>query len=576
MYQLIIPFISDQLTSFSSQYAPASVDDLISDIRRYIVFMYENPGHNAEKAEESAFSTMHRYIYDNIANRDSGLKMEPYLGRKDILSVTELRGAGNLESNISNVIKDRRAMPKKWEKLLRANSANYTPILYRCFWMLQYYFVYYDRDVCTISRTDKPVSHAASQFIEYFPLTEKKSSCVFSALDEFCYPYTAFFHDNIGGMIDLLSLSRVILDVIIEQINLRQRIHLDRIADASLFIKHDEQTMTEPEQLAEFRKYVDGFGSDAYDRYNMLLKFAPTNCYAADELATMYYWGKTYWIRDNNYFELEQNYEKAAEWYIKAIENSNPPLQSSCWSLSYTITSLKHDTEDERKAAEDKAIEYLKLAGEYPAAYNRIAWFLFRDAEELFKEYGYDTPYYNDTLIQFLSAIRLADRSGAMHWFYGNNQIALFLIRHKNDDKLLHDLKSRLDLHVPFDAQSQLEYAVSYHSPWALKHLALLYIEKNRRSEAMELLKEAMEANYNSAFYEAAKAFHKAGSTKWKELMTKASNLSYCPATYELAVNEVALDEKERLTSLCRQQLLSEKELNTTLLAKLDILSSPI
>ncbi len=52
MYQLIIPFISDQLTSFSSQYAPASVDDLISDIRRYIVFMYENPGHHAEKAEE--------------------------------------------------------------------------------------------------------------------------------------------------------------------------------------------------------------------------------------------------------------------------------------------------------------------------------------------------------------------------------------------------------------------------------------------------------------------------------------------------------------------------------------------
>ena len=573
MYQLFIPFISDQLISFSNQYAPFSVDDLISDIRRYIVYVYENPGQIIDDSTKHTFSLMHQYIYDNIANRDSGITMSPYIGDKSLLSVTELRGQNNLESNISNTIKDRRALPKKCEKILRSGTANYTPILYRCFWLLQYYFVYYERDICTINHSESSITSASSQFIEYFPIKADKKTKIFEALSEYCYSFSEYFggEDKCSG--DLLSLSRIILDVIIEQINLRQKIRLDIVADASLFASHNRKCITELEQFEEFQKYINAFGTDAYDRYNMLLKFAPTNCYAADELATTYYWGKTYWIRDNNFFELEQSYEKAAEWYQKAIENSNPPLQCSCWSLSYTLTNLHYSTEEERKAAEKKAIEYLKLAGEYPAAYNHIAFFLFKDAEMLFSKYRYDEKHYEDILIQFLSAIRLADKAGKMHWFYGNNQISAFMIKHKTDKKLLKDLKARLDLNIPFELEAHLKQAADYHSPWAIKHLALYYLEKNDRTKCSSLLDEAMSSNYNSAFYEAARNLHKTGSAKWKELMQKASALSYPAATYELCKFEKNRIEKKRLALLCKQQILSEKALDTILLDKINSLN---
>ncbi len=566
---MLIPFMSDQLISFSNSYAPVSVDDLVSDIRRYLIHMYEHPGGNPESDEAKRFPAMHRYIYDNLANRDSELKMPPYIGDANRLSVTELRGAANLESNISNTINDRRALPKKWTRLLRSETG-YMPLLYRCFWLLQYYFVYYARAICAISHFSSPASHSATQFVEYFPLRPEKSVNVFNALDEHCWAYSTVFCGLKNKAVDLISLSRIILDVIIEQVALRQQIDIDKIADASLYVNKDEPEVTELRQYTEFQQYVNGYGSDSYDRYNMLLKFAPTNCYAADELATMYYWGKTYWLSDNNYFELEQSYEKAAEWYVKAIENSHPPLQSSCWSLSYALTNIRCETEEERALAEKKAIEYLQLAGEYPAAYNRIAFFLFRDAEALYKAWDGDPSRYEDILVQLLSAIRLADRAGAMHWFYGNNQIASFLIRHEKDGRLLSDLSKRLALHVPFDAEAQLMHSVSYHNPWALKHLAIYYIDHGRKTEAKSLLLEAMDANYNAAYYEMARHFHKKGSEEWRKLMDTASKLSYPHATYELAAEASNLSERARLIALCQQQLYSAKQLDTVLLNELD------
>ena len=84
----------------------------------------------------------------------------------------------------------------------------------------------------------------------------------------------------------------------------------------------------------------------------MIKRFAPTNCYAAEELADIYYWGRTFVVRRDDYYDVESDYEKAAEWYQKAIENSNPPLQSACWSLGYTLRNIRYKTDAERKAAE--------------------------------------------------------------------------------------------------------------------------------------------------------------------------------------------------------------------------------
>ena len=572
MYQLLVHFVSVPFSGFANPYAPSNIDNLIPDIRRYLLYMYTHPVNKTLNDETSFFCSMHRFIYDNLVNHDSKETMNPFYGKNLLLSVSSLSSQGISAPNINHILKNDRSLPKEWSHLLQNNSSSYTQILYRFFWLLQYFFVYYNEELCTISHNNDLKNQSSYSFVEYFSLNRSLSTNVYFSLKNYCNSYTNFFAGNITDSIDFLSLSRIILDVIINQVELRKHINLYDLIDVSNIINKNKDTIPEAAQLADFNKYIDSFGGDSYDRYNMLLKFAASNCYAAQELAETYYWGKTFWIRDNNYFELEQNYEKAAEWYMKAIENSNPPLQGSCWSLAYTLINMHHESEKEKKEAEAKALEFLKLAGEYPAAYNLIAWFTFRDAEELFEKYQYSPDYYDDILIQFLTAIRLADRAGKMHWFYGNNQIAVFLTKHNSDEKLISDLNNKLSLQTPFDVESQLKKAASYNNPWALKHLAMLYFDQGRKEESLSLFQKAMDSNYNSAFYETAIRFYKIGSNEWNALLSKASILSYPQATFALAENEPNASKKYTLLELCRQQILSERQLNTCLLEKLNTL----
>ena len=52
-----------------------------------------------------------------------------------------------------------------------------------------------------------------------------------------------------------------------------------------------KSTTTELKQFNEYRKYVDCFGDETLERIHVLEKFAPHNCYAADELGNVYYFG---------------------------------------------------------------------------------------------------------------------------------------------------------------------------------------------------------------------------------------------------------------------------------------------
>lgn len=163
-----------------------------------------------------------------------------------------------------------------------------------------------------------------------------------------------------------------------------------------------------------------------------------------------------------------------------------------------------------------------------------------RDGDELYSEWDGDPVKYEAILVQYLSAIRLADSAGKNHWLYGHNQIAYFLERHSEDTKLIEDLKKRLEqiesyenkLCVPFELEPQLTKAASYGNPWALKHLALYKLEKGEKELAKQLLEQAAEATYDSAYYELATHFYERGSEKWKELMQTASQLSYPIAIY--------------------------------------------
>ena len=147
-------------------------------------------------------------------------------------------------------------------------------------------------------------------------------------------------------------------------------------------------------------------------------------------------------------------------------------------------------------------------------------------------------------------------------------------MKNEKNKRLLSDLRKRLKLHVPLDIEAQLSYAASYHNPWAQRRLALRYLAAKRKPEAKELLSRAMESNYNAAYYETAKYFHKKRSAKWMELMEKASGLSYPLATYELAAAETNPALRQRLILLSRQQAFSEKALDRDLLHMIDALSA--
>lgn len=572
MFQLLIPFLSNQLSSFSKSYSPRSVDDLIGDIRRYLAYEFSHPDASEFGNVAAEFSEMHRYIYSNMLGAECNRKFPPFRGNSSGLSLGNLQSRIVTAPNISKTIHAHRDLPVNLRKQF-LSSGDYTVLLYRCFWILQYYLVYYAESNCCRRRPHVAVSYTAMQFTEYYSLSEAKASLVYHALREKCDSYSSCFSDS-QSTFDLLMLSRVVLDILVAQINLMRRVPLSQIADPSELMKRSASEIPEPEQYLDYQKYLGGFGTDSYDRYLMLLRYAPHNCYAAEELATVYYWGKTYWIRDNNYFEVAQDYRKAAEWFQKAIENFTPPLQASCWSLAYTLTNSRYDSKEDRNTAKERAKTYLLLAGDYPAAKNRLATYLFQEGEELYRASESDRALYRKALAKFEEAIRMADRAGASCWFYGNNQIAVFLRKHEADSRLLADLRFRLaSLHVPLDEEAQLRYSASYSGPWALKHLALFLIRHNRAKEALPYLREAMKSNYNEAFYETAVHFHKTGSNEWLSLMTKASEL-FCPrATYVLAMNCMEPVEKERLIHLCRSQVLSERDMNRELLTEVDLLS---
>ena len=92
-----------------------------------------------------------------------------------------------------------------------------------------------------------------------------------------------------------------------------------------------------------------------------------TKRYAADELGNVYYFGKAVYLGRRQHY-IERDYKKAAEYYLMAIRNSNPHLQSSCWSLGQTLARMKCEPsqEDER---DRKVMHFYELAGDYPAAY---------------------------------------------------------------------------------------------------------------------------------------------------------------------------------------------------------------
>ncbi|MBQ6026430.1 MAG: hypothetical protein IJL20_12555 [Lachnospiraceae bacterium] len=593
MFQTLIPFLSDQLTYGVKNYKPYNVDSLIEDIKRFLLLKYENMitgiRKDPEDNERNLYSCMHRYIINNIANRDttrsniyeknkrsedkySIREMSFYSMDSSNLDAAFLKNNGQMGVNINHIIMNRRSLPKELKKVFQDNNEDYSILIYRCFWMLQYHCIYYGNEnelkCYQISRNLNRNDFQTSRFIELFKINQTKAVAIYNSLQTHCRKYSHYFETG-KNKISFLSLARVIVDVIIEQLNLQGRISLEKIKNTDM-LENSMTKVTEAKQFEDYQNFLGGYGTDSYDRWCMLKKFAPINCYAAEEMASAYYWGKSYVIRSRKDFEVEQDYNKAIEWFIKAIEMSDPPMQTACWSLGSALLNRKYSSEEEYNEAEKKALAYFNMVRDYPAIDNAVAKLLFRDGDRMYSKWNGDPDIYEDILIKYLSAIRLADKAGQMHWFFGHNQIALFLKRHASDIRLLDDLSSRLELSVPFDIESQLTKSASYGNPWALKQLSVFMLEKGERDKAKELMEEAIEAKYDAAFYELAMRFYDRGSAEWVKYLKNASDLGFPRATYELMLEEKDKKRKDKFRKLCLQQAYAEKHLDIELIGKID------
>mgnify|MGYP002868689306 FL=1 len=362
MYQLLINVAGGNLLDFHD-YSLDSIDVLINKIQEYITDMYQTAGSNRKLGKSNEYSSLHKYIYENITTCETKIRFDSRLGNDAMLTQGKLNSTGvtpntnhgiapspSLQSNISNILSNRhgKKIPQRWQDVLIGSHNDYSVFIRRIFWVIEYYVVYYcynSGNVCTIN-TDISADRGEYGCREYFQLTTEKKTGLCQALCKYCSPYSNAAKMLSPITINLYSVSRIVLDTIIHHINFCMDLSIGKISDFDEEIS--KASTTELKQFNEFRKYVDCFGDETLERIHALEKYAPNNCYAADELGNTFFFGKIVYFGRGQYY-IERDYKKSVDCYRMAIRNSNPPLQSSCWSLGQALERMKCDPEQEEE-----------------------------------------------------------------------------------------------------------------------------------------------------------------------------------------------------------------------------------
>lgn len=566
-YQIIIMFSSNKI---NGSYGFSTTDELIPHIKKYLRALYENKS-------TTEYSYLHKAICQNILNQPVDYVFNHCYGN----NLTYLSEISNLDIrfNINKIINNQRKLTKAWICEYARNQNNIDVIIHRIFWLLQYFYVYYAHNTDDITKNNALITYG--DYIEFFTIPYDKKKILYKNLLDNCGNLSNTLKNIDVYHITTHILSRIIFDIIESHLNYINHIplsYLNTAIDSSFDSSRNIASYSE--QLNEFINHIDAFGDRTLDRLHILEEYADNNFYAANELGGLYFFGADMLFGPNNHYILEPDYKKAIYYYLKAIHNSNPPYPVSCWSIGYIIVN-GYCSEDcyENNIAE--AMKYFKMAGNYAPAYNNIAQILLKEAEIKLNDYkektSLTTKYYINIINKFVEALEMSKKAADNKWFYGHNVIAQFIRKHKQDTKLLLDIKDKISFPNEFNTFFQLKASAKYKNPWAMHELALYYKDNNQLSAAESILLEACSFEYNKAFYTLAMDFY--SNQKRIDFLIESSNRNYPFASYELALiyynqNNYKLSRSFLMTA--EQQNISLPLMNLELNNKINLLAKKL
>ena len=173
-----------------------TTDDLIFRIRNYL----ENLG----EPDNGQYDKLHEDIGNVLINGDFNLnkKLDNY---EDMLS---LSGKDSLRSNVNHIICGKRKISGEWAEEYKRNSDNTDIIIRRIWWIIQYYFAFYN-----IRKTDIYRNYTSGSG-EYIILSSQLSRKMFKELQSACQGYSSYLRNVDSICFNLGRLSGVIFEMI--------------------------------------------------------------------------------------------------------------------------------------------------------------------------------------------------------------------------------------------------------------------------------------------------------------------------------------------------------------------------
>ncbi len=560
LYQILVLFSSNRL---NPDFGYETTDELIPYIKSYLYDFAKNKF-------ETDHTDIHRCICENITTFPSNTEFNNISGYK----CDYIPGAcmSDIRGNINKVIHNKRRISSNWIAEYHKTKEHIDKMVSRIFWMLQYYCAYY------LDNTNYEYNsvYDNSTIPEYYSFSDRDKNNLFSNLKKYCQEYSAVLARSTYDSFNMQLLSRVIYDVILSHSNFYDHQPLSSVDSQDNRTEFPKDTTT---QFYEFQLYLDAFGDDTLDRFHALKKFATQNCFAANELGNIYFFGKEFIFANGNSLFVPHDYKEAIKHYLYAINNSNPPLPVACWSLGYILANGYCSDEDNLNINIEKAKYYFNLAGNHPASLNSLANLYIKETDALYACYKSDHTCAKFSYIvkKYTYALELAGRAADGYWFYGNNVIASFIRRHEKDTKLMSKITLALKINTPFDYVEQLKISASFNNPWAIYTLANHYVSQGNITGAKELLEIACKFNYGRAYYALSIITE---DDKLREEYLETSSSLKCPnASYELA--KIYHDNNDIIAAKymilkAEQQNLALKDVNISLMNQITELKNSL
>ena len=526
-FRTLIIFSSNKL---NATYGKKTTDELIPEIQEYLKCASSNL--------EKDMNNLHKCIYYNLLEPTNTIKVfnNNYGYNRKYFSFSD---SSINASNINRTVSGTRSLPSAWVHTFCTCKDNPESMIRRIFWLLQYFCVYYcqnESDVIKIIYTAPELEMNNSDFRQYFLLTQPYISEIILQLKSKCNTFSPLIKDLSVDNFDLHVLSRIIWDILQKHYKQFQSEKISytipQTPDVTLISSNHKQRVFYDSQVVIY-------APKTIDRYHMLTKYAPSNIYAALDLAYIYFYGETFVFEGgSNYYRILPDYKKSAEYCTLAISNSNPPFAPANWLLGHLIYTGYYSDYEKDPAKLAIAKYYFKKAGDYAPAYNSLAQIYIKEAEAI---YAATHNLSDDLISKFIKAIELAGQAADLGWFYGNNVIAYFIDRHSNDNLLLSTIKQSVNLSTPFDYEQQLKDPCKNNNPWALHALATHYVSIGKKEAALPLLNKAISFNYNRAYYTLFSITE--NEKEAQQLLLKSSALGFPNATFDMALR--AKEEKK-------------------------------